>query len=138
MTGEQELAGTFAGDFQVVIDRLTGLLGHFESDRSPGLPLPDRCAICRISACSHILDAQGYDITATKLAVDCQIEHRQIASATFDLQFRPDRPDVLGAQRWFCPVNFPLFHGTRLGTRVSFSSSCMAISSARLQRARSL
>jgi hypothetical protein len=59
----------------MVIDRLPGLFAQFKSDRPPGFLLPDSCAIGRISACGDILDADGDDITATKLAVDCQVEH---------------------------------------------------------------
>ena len=35
------------------------------------------------------------DITATKPAVDCQIEYDQVASGILDLKLCPDRPDVL-------------------------------------------
>jgi hypothetical protein len=50
-----------------------------------------------LPAGSDILDPDGDDITPTKLAVDCQIEHRQVASAAFDLELRPNRSDVLGS-----------------------------------------
>jgi hypothetical protein len=36
-------------------------------------------------------------VATTKLAVDRQIEHGEVASATFDLKRLPDRPDVLGS-----------------------------------------
>jgi hypothetical protein len=52
--------------------------------------LPDGCAIRRVPAGGDILDPDGDDITAAKLAVDCQIEHGKVASAAFDLEFRPD------------------------------------------------
>jgi len=83
--------------------------------------LPDGCAIRRVSAGSDILDPDGDDITPTKLAVDCQIEHSQVASATFDLELRPDRPDMFGSKGWLAPVSFPLFHGTRLGAGLAFT-----------------
>jgi hypothetical protein len=31
--------------------------------------------------------------------------HREVARAAFDLEFRPDRPDVFGSQRWLCARN---------------------------------
>jgi hypothetical protein len=37
-----------------------------------------------------ILHPHCDDVTATKLAVDRQIEHGKVASAAFDLEFRPD------------------------------------------------
>jgi len=46
-----------------------------------------------------ILDADGDNFTATKVAVDRQIEDCKVASAAFDLKLRPDRPGVLGSQR---------------------------------------
>jgi hypothetical protein len=52
--------------------------------------LSDRCAIGCVPAGSDILDPHGDDITTAKLAVDRQIEHREVASAPFDLEFRPD------------------------------------------------
>src|SRR5216683_2203590 len=113
--GEQELAGPFAGGPQIVIDRLAGLFAQFKSDGSPSFLLSDRCAIGRVSASGDILDPNGDDITAAKLAVDCQIEHSQIASAAFDLEFRPDRPDVLGAQRRLCPRDLALVPRHSLG-----------------------
>jgi hypothetical protein len=96
-TVEQKLARPFVVRRQIIIDRLSGLFAQFKSDRSPGLLLPHGCAIRRISTGGNILDSDGDDVAATKLAVDCQIEHRQIASATLDLAFRPDGPDVLGS-----------------------------------------
>jgi hypothetical protein len=54
------------------------------------------------------------NITATKLAVDRQIEHGKVASTTFDLKFRPDRPDMFGAQRGFAPATLPLLQGVLL------------------------
>jgi hypothetical protein len=86
--GEQELAGSFAGGPQIVIDRLAGLLAQLKSDRPPSFPLPNSCAIRRIAAGGDILDPDGDGIAATKLAVDCQIEHGEVASASFDLELR--------------------------------------------------
>ncbi|HEY8670395.1 MAG TPA: hypothetical protein VIL63_06130 [Terriglobales bacterium] len=52
--------------------------------------MPDCCAIRRVPAGGDILDPDGDDVTAAKLTVDRQIEHRKVASATFDLEFCPD------------------------------------------------
>lgn len=40
--------------------------------------LADCGAIRRVSAGSDVLDPEGNDITATKLAVDCRIEHGKV------------------------------------------------------------
>src|SRR3979409_2049598 len=55
------------------------------------------------TAGAAILDPDGDDITAAKLAVDRQIEHREVANSAFDLELRPDRPDVFWSRRWLCP-----------------------------------
>ena len=90
MAGEQELAGPLVGSLQIVIDGLAGLIAQFKPDRPPGFLLPDGCAIRCVAACGDILDPDGDDIAATKLAVDCQIEHGEVASAAFDLELCPD------------------------------------------------
>jgi hypothetical protein len=59
---------------QIVIDSLAGLLAQFKSNRPSGFLLSDRCAIRCVPAGGDILDPQGYDITAAKLAIDRQIE----------------------------------------------------------------
>src|SRR3954469_1651710 len=84
VAGEQELSRPLASSLQIIIDRLACLIAQFKSDRSCGFLLPHGRAIRRVSASGYILYPDRYDITATKLAVDCQIEHRQIASASFD------------------------------------------------------
>jgi hypothetical protein len=48
--------------------------------------------------CGDLLDPDGDDITATKLAVDCQIEHGEVAGASFDLELRPNRPAIANPQ----------------------------------------
>src|SRR6266849_10287524 len=103
------------GSLQIIIDGLAGLFTHFKSDRPTGFLLTDRCAIRGISAGGDILDPDGDDITAAKLTVDRQIEHGEVASAAFDLEFRPDRPDVFGSQRWFCAGQLSLVPRHSLG-----------------------
>ena len=69
----------------------------FKSDWPPCFLLSDRCAIRRVSARSDILDSDRDDVTATQLAVDRQIEHGEVPSVAFDLEFRPDRPVLVAA-----------------------------------------
>jgi len=87
---EQELTRFFLGRLQIIVDRLAGLLAQFKSDRPSSLFLSDRGTICGVSARSDILHLDCDDVTATKLTVDCQIEHGKVASATFDLELRTD------------------------------------------------
>jgi len=87
---EQELAGPFAGGPEIVIDCMADLLAQFKSDRPSSFLLSNCRAICRVPTGSDILHPHGDDITATKLAVDCQIEHGEVANAAFDLELCPD------------------------------------------------
>jgi hypothetical protein len=93
---------------------LAGLLAQFKSDRPPGFLLPDGCAVRRVPAGDDILDPNGNDITAAKLAVDRQIEHGEVTSAAFDLEFVRIDQTCLGRSDGFAPVSLPLFQGNRL------------------------
>jgi hypothetical protein len=93
---------------------LAGLFAQFKPDWPPSFLLLDRCAIRRVAAGSDILDSDGNDVTATKLAVDCKIEHGEVTNSAFDLELRSNGPDVFWAQRRLCPVSLPLFQGNRL------------------------
>jgi hypothetical protein len=88
--GKQKRARRFGGYLEIVIDRLSGLFGEFEPNRTAGLLLPHRGTVERISRRGDILDLEGNNITATQLAVDRQIEHRKIAGAAFDLKLGAD------------------------------------------------
>ena len=87
---EQELAGSFVSSLQIIIDGLACLFAQFKPDGPSGLLLSNRRAIRGISVCSNVLDFDCDDVTATKLAIDRQIEHGKVASAAFDLKFRSD------------------------------------------------
>jgi hypothetical protein len=95
---EQELARLLAADPYIVVDRLARLFRQFEPDRLSGLPLSHRCPIDRIPVRCDVLDLQRDDIAAAQLAVDSEIEHRQIAHAPVHLELGADRPNVLGPQ----------------------------------------
>jgi hypothetical protein len=105
-----------------IIDRLAGLFTQFKSHRPPSLFLPHRCTIRCLPARSDILDPDRDDVATTKFAINRRIEHGKVASATFDLKFRPDRPDVLGPQRWFRSGKLAPVPATRLlGVGLAFT-----------------
>jgi len=93
---------------------LARLLTQFKSNGPPSFLLSNRCAIRRIAGGGDILDPDGNDITAAKLAVDRQIEHREVASAAFNPELRPDRPDVFWSQRRLCPCQLAFVPGDAL------------------------
>ena len=92
---EQELARLLVGSTDVVINRLPGLLGHLEANRLTGLLLPDRGPIEGVSTGGNILDLESDNIATAQFAIDGKIEHGQVSRLSFDLELRPDRPDVL-------------------------------------------
>jgi hypothetical protein len=47
---------------------------------------------------SNVFDLEADHVTASKLAIDSEIEHGKVACSPFNLQLGPDRPDVLGTQ----------------------------------------
>jgi hypothetical protein len=69
---------------------LASLFAQLEPDRPSSLLLSNRRAIHGISVCGDVLDLDCDDVTATELAVDCQIEHGNVASAAFNLKLCPD------------------------------------------------
>jgi hypothetical protein len=70
-----------------------------------------------VTAGGHIFDPDSDDVAAAKLAVDRQIEQRQVASAFFDLEFRSDRPDLFWPQRRLCPCQLAFVLGYALWRR---------------------
>ena len=74
-----------------------------------------------------VLDPQSDDITPTQLAVQCDVEQRQVPLPPSQLQVRPDGPNVLRLKRGFAPVSLPLFQGTfRMPDDGSIVTFCMA------------
>jgi hypothetical protein len=73
---EEKFAGLFPDGSEVIVDRLSGLFRHLELDRLARLLLPHGSPIDRKTMRSDVLDAQAYDVTSSKLAIDGQVEHR--------------------------------------------------------------
>jgi hypothetical protein len=92
---EQEFARLLAFGTDVVINRLPGLLGHLEPNQLAGLLLPDSCPIEGVSTGGNILDLEGDNIATAQFAIDGKIEHGQVPRLSFDLELRPDGPDML-------------------------------------------
>src|SRR3984893_2541584 len=115
MSAEQELARFLAGGSQVVVNGLPGLLGDFEPDRNARLFLPDGGAIDGVSMGRDVVDLESHDIATAQLAVDGEIEHRQISGASLDLQLGPDRPNMLWSQRGLCPDQLAFVPGGSFG-----------------------
>jgi hypothetical protein len=52
-----------------------------------------------LAAGTDILNLQPHEIAASELAIDGEIEQREIARAVLQLEPHPDRPYVFGLQR---------------------------------------
>jgi hypothetical protein len=60
--------------------------------------VPDSRPVDGIAVGDDVIHAQGDEIAAAELAVDGQIEHRQVTGALLKLQLRAYRPNVAWPQ----------------------------------------
>ena len=74
--------------------------------------LPNGRSVDGVAVWCDVVDPEAYYIAATQLAIDREIEERQIPRATRKLQPRPDRPDVLRLERWFRSDQLALVPGS--------------------------
>jgi len=81
----------------------------------PSLLLPNRRPIDGVSPRCDIVHLEGNDITSAQLAIDSQVEHRQVSDATLDLQSRPYRPDVFRSERRLRTNQLSFVPGNPLG-----------------------
>ena len=99
-SGKQKLARLPPALAQIVIDGLTGLLSQFEANRPPCLLLPDSSPVHCVAVWGDIIHSDGHDIASSQLAADREIEQREVAVPSRDLELRPDRPDMARAEGW--------------------------------------
>ena len=96
-------------------DGLAGPLGDLETNRVPGLGLDDRGALLDLTCCEDIRDLQAYEVTAAQLAVDCEVEQREVPDAVRDLEAHPNSPDVFRQERTFLADETALVPGAPFG-----------------------
>jgi hypothetical protein len=77
--GKHEFTGPSAGLLQIGINRLARRLRQLEPDRPARFPLADGRSIDCVTVRGHIFDLQGNHITTAELAVDREIEHRELS-----------------------------------------------------------
>ncbi|HEY6620347.1 MAG: hypothetical protein WA776_17220 [Xanthobacteraceae bacterium] len=77
------MARFLACGLQVIVDSLAGLIRQLELDWVTRLFLSNRCTVHRIAAWGNILDLDGHDIAATKLAIDGQIKQGEVTYSPF-------------------------------------------------------
>jgi len=128
LCGKKELSVLPVRHTQVVINRLPGLFGDLEPYRSAGLLLADRRTLNGVSVWGNVLDFESDDIATTQLAIDGEIEQRQVALAVCHLKLSAIDQTCFGRSGGLAPVNLPLFQGVRLDVAGDgFSLSCIII-----------
>lgn len=96
---EQVIAVATAPLLDPPADRLPGLLGDLELDRMARLLLHHGRAGAHRTVQRDIADLEADEVAAAELAVDGEIEHRQVAGRIRQLKADADSPDMLGLQR---------------------------------------
>ena len=94
-------------------NRIAGWFGQFKLDGTAGLLLDDHSAISHAATGDNITDSQGYQVTASQLTVDRQIEQGLIMPFPFDLEPDTDGSDLPGLQGWFLTDESPFMAGFR-------------------------
>jgi hypothetical protein len=79
---------------QPVLQRGASLLRDFEPNRTAGLALYDCRPVSHVSANGDVIDPKADEIAAPKLAVDGEVEHRQITFVLLDLKSDANGPDL--------------------------------------------
>jgi hypothetical protein len=84
---------------QPVLQRGAGLFRDFELDRTASLVLDNCRSVSHKTANGDVIDSKADEIATAKLAVDGEIEHRQIAFAALDLKSDTNGPDFFWSER---------------------------------------
>ena len=79
---------------QPVLQRGAGLFGDLKLNRTAGLVLDNRRSVSHATARSYVVDPKADEIAATKLAINGEVEQRQIAFAALYLKADTDGPHL--------------------------------------------
>ena len=90
------------------VDCLACLLGQLKLDGTTGLLLNDDGSVCDTVTRDDIAVSQSHQVTAAQLAVDREVEQRQIALFALDLKPGANGPDLPGFQRWLLAMQSTL------------------------------
>jgi hypothetical protein len=80
------------------LQRGSGLFRELKLNRTTGLVLDYRRALSDAAARSYVIDPKADEVAAAKLAVDGEVEHRQIAFAALHLKSNTNGPDLFRPQ----------------------------------------
>lgn len=97
--GEQNLASFPCGESQLVVDGQASLVREFETYRPSLFLLSNGRSVCYVAGGSHVIDADGHNVTTSQFAVDRQIEQFEVALLALNLHFGSDGLDLTGSER---------------------------------------
>src|SRR5262245_21721875 len=83
---EQALSRRSVASLEIDDQRLARHFGQLEANRAAGLALPNTGAVKGVAVGGHIVHAKRHQIAPAQLAVDRQIEERQVADAPLQMQ----------------------------------------------------
>ena len=84
-----------------MVNSLPSCLRHLELDGLTSLLLPDGRSVSGRAIGCHIFNSQPDQVTGAQLAVDGEIEHRQLAHEAVELQVGTNGPDLFRFQGRF-------------------------------------
>ena len=97
--GEQVILCPQPLKFDLFADRHSRLVSNFKLNWPFGLPLHDDRSSRHLAAKRDIPDPDSDQVAGSQLAVDGEIEQREITNPSSDLQADPDGPDLVSFQR---------------------------------------
>jgi hypothetical protein len=95
------------------VHRFARRFRDFELHRPLGLLLHDDCASNDPLAMGDIPHAKLHEIAAAQLAVDGQVEQREVALTVEHFKANANSPNIFEFQRGFLADQFALFQGSR-------------------------
>src|SRR5690554_2231725 len=74
------------------LDRFARLFGYLKLNRLTSLLLDDLRPVQNLTVSGNISNQELYQIAGSEFAVNCRVEHRQLADVLCNLQPNPDSP----------------------------------------------
>ena len=106
---------SYRGHLDPAVQRLTCVLRDLKLDRSTSLLLSYRRPMFDRAIGCYIFDRQSEEIAAAQLAVDCKVEHCEVAKTIAELKTGTNGPDMLRLERWFLSNELTLVPGALIG-----------------------
>jgi hypothetical protein len=106
------LAALWGGIGQPIADCCSGLFGDLELDWPPIFLLDYLGAVLHSVPDAYVPHPEPHEVAAPQLAVDGEIEQREVAATPFKLEPDANYPDLLRSQRTFLTSKATLVPGS--------------------------